>query len=218
MDDEKITPKIKTRRQQDPDGTRRDIISVAMKEFAEHGLAGARIAEITSKTKTSKRMIYHYFGDKEGLYLRCLEEAYRLVREGEDSLELDHLQPTEALKTLVEFTFDHHENHKNFIRMVMIENIHNAAYIDRSSEIQSMNETAIDNLKSIYMRGVTSGAFRDGLRPLDLHWHISALSFFNVSNRATFSRIFGEDQSTTAAITMRRNQIVEMILGYAKAR
>lgn len=206
----------KTGRQHDPEGNKRNIIEVAMKEFAQHGLAGARIAEIADKTKTSKRMIYYYFTDKEGLYLRCLEESYRVVREGEASLELNHLGPMEAMRTLVEFTFDHHETHKEFIRMVMIENIHDAAYLDRSDVIQSMNKAAIESLKSIYDRGVASGAFRPGIKALDLHWHISALSFFNVSNRATFSRIFGEDQGTTAAITIKRNQVVEMILSYLK--
>jgi AcrR family transcriptional regulator len=206
----------KKRRQHDPEGNKRDILAVAMHEFAEHGLAGARIAEIAERTKTSKRMIYYYFTDKENLYVRCLEEAYRIVREGEANLALDHLAPVDAMRTLVEFTFDHHESHKEFIRMVMIENIHNGTYLDQSKVIQTLNRTAINNLKSIYDRGVENGEFRPGLRPLDLHWHISALSFFNVSNRATFSRIFGEDQGSTAAIAMRRSQVVDMVLHFLK--
>lgn len=207
----------KTGRQQDPEGTRRNIMEVAMREFADNGLSGARIAEIADKTKTSKRMIYYYFEDKEELYLRCLEEAYRVVRTGESNLDLEHMPPLDALRTLVEFTFDHHESHKDFIRMVMIENIHHAEYLEKSTTIRKLNETAIDSLKSIYERGVAEGVFRAGLRPLDLHWHISALSFFNVSNRPTFSRIFGEDQSGTAAVALRRSQVVEMILRYVKA-
>ena len=106
-----------------------------MREFAEHGLSGARIDVIAAKTKSSKRMIYYYFGDKEGLYLRALEAAYSKVREGEARLNLDHLKPMDALRCLVEFTFDHHNTHTDFIRLVMIENIHHGEFVDKSDVI-----------------------------------------------------------------------------------
>jgi AcrR family transcriptional regulator len=109
---------------QDPAGVRKNILAVAMAEFAANGLSGARIDEIAAKTNTSKRMIYYYFGDKEGLYGRVLEEAYRQVRAGEQELDLEHLPPVEALRKLAEFTFDHHSRNPDFIRIVMIENIH----------------------------------------------------------------------------------------------
>lgn len=140
-------------RQQDPEGTRRNILEIASQEFALNGLSGARIDEIAARTRSSKRMIYYYFGDKEGLYLAALENAYRLVREGEAELDTDGLPPVEALRRLVEFTFDHHHQHESFIRMVMIENIHHADYLDRSEVIRQLNVTAIDNIASIYARG-----------------------------------------------------------------
>lgn len=71
----------------DPEGVRRDILSVAMEEFSQNGLSGARIDEIAARTRTSKRMIYYYFSDKESLYQRVLEEAYAKVRGGESDLE-----------------------------------------------------------------------------------------------------------------------------------
>ncbi|HKJ62725.1 MAG TPA: helix-turn-helix domain-containing protein, partial [Hyphomicrobiales bacterium] len=83
---------------QDPEGVRADILRVALKEFSRNGLSGARMDEIAAKTRTSKRMIYYYFGDKNGLYRRAIEEAYREVRAGEEELHLDHLQPRDALK------------------------------------------------------------------------------------------------------------------------
>ena len=129
----------KTGRQHDPEGTQRNIIEIAMREFARNGLSGARIDEIAEKTNTSKRMIYYYFGDKDGLYLRCLEEAYRVVRRGEVALALDHLEPREALRHLVEFTFNHHHDHEDFIRLVMIENIHHGEFLRRSKSIQDLN-------------------------------------------------------------------------------
>ena len=170
-----------------------------MAEFAANGLSGARIDEIAAKTNTSKRMIYYYFGDKDGLYGRVLEEAYRQVRAGEQELELDHLPPVEALRRLAEFTFDHHSRHPDFIRIVMIENIHHGAYLEQSDLIRLLNAGAIQKLEAICRRGREAGCFRDDVTPLELHWHISAMSFFNVSNRATFSHIFGNALYTERA-------------------
>jgi AcrR family transcriptional regulator len=201
-------------RSQDPDGTKRNIIDVAMREFADNGLSGARIDEIAAKTDASKRMIYYYFGDKDGLYLRCLEEAYRLVRRGEAELELNHLSPVDALRRLVEFTFEHHNGHPDFIRMVMIENIHNGIFLERSEIIQELNATAIDSLSRIYSRGADAGVFRKGIEPLDLHWQISALCFFNVSNRPTFGRIFKKVMDSDEQQARLRDQVVDMVLRF----
>ncbi len=205
---------VKRTRAQDPEGTRRDILAVASKEFALSGLSGARIDEIAAQTKSSKRMIYYYFGDKEGLYLRALENAYKLVREGEAKLDTEDLPPLEALKRLVEFTFDHHHRHEEFIRMVMIENIHHGQYLERSDAIGDLNVTAIDHIARIYKRGVTGGVFRRGLDPVELHWAVSALCFFNVSNRATFSKIFGRDFGADAQLTRLRRNAVDMVLRF----
>lgn len=209
-----LTAKAKSTRTQDPEGTRQNIIEVAAQEFALNGLAGARIDEIAAKTRSSKRMIYYYFGDKEGLYVSALENAYRQVREGEAKLDIAGLPPIGALKKLVEFTFDHHHQHEEFIRMVMIENIHNAEYLERSGVIRDLNVTAIGNIETIYAKGLAAGLFRDGLDPLEIHWQISALCFFNVSNRATFSKIFGRDIGTATAQASLRKQTVEMVLRF----
>lgn len=200
---------------QDPAGVRKNILAVAMQEFAANGLSGARIDEIAAKTNTSKRMIYYYFGDKQGLYTRVLEEAYRQVRAGEQELELDHLPPVEALKLLAEFTFEHHNRHPDFIRIVMIENIHHGAYLEQSELIRLLNAGAIQKLEAICRRGRESGLFRDDVMPLELHWHISALSFFNVSNRATFSRIFGDALFSADGQHSLREHLVEMVIGLA---
>lgn len=201
-------------RTQDPEGTRRNILEIASEEFAMNGLSGARIDEIAARTRSSKRMIYYYFGDKEGLYIRALEDAYRLVREGEAKLDTDGLPPLEALRRLVEFTFDHHHQHEEFIRMVMIENIHHGQYLERSDVISSLNVTAIDHIARIYQRGVTEGAFRAGIDPVELHWQVSALCFFNVSNRATFSKIFGRDMGAADELAKLRRNSVDMVLRF----
>lgn len=206
-----------SRRPQDPDGTRRDILDTALKEFALNGLSGARIDDIAARTKSSKRMIYYYFGDKERLYIHALENAYLTVRQGENQLDTDGLSPQDALRRLVEFTFDHHHEHEDFIRMVMIENIHHAQYLERSEVIRGLNVTAIDHIASIYRRGVEQGVFRPGLDPLELHWQVSAVCFFNVSNRATFSNIFGRDIGTKEEQAKLREIAVEMLLRFVAA-
>src|SRR5690554_1848544 len=199
---------------QDPEGTRQNIIEVAAQEFALNGLSGARIDEIAAKTRSSKRMIYYYFGSKEGLYVSALENAYRQVREGEAELDIAGLPPLEALQRLVEFTFDHHRQHEEFIRMVMIENIHHAQYLERSDVIGDLNITAIGNIEAIYAKGLADGLFRAGLDPLEIHWQISALCFFNVSNRATFSKIFGKDFGSEACQASLRRQTVDMVIRF----
>ncbi len=196
------------------DATQRDIIEVATREFARNGLSGARVDEIAAKTACSKRMIYYYFGDKEGLYLKVLEEAYRRVRSIESRLDLDHLEPRQALRMLVEFTFDHHHANDDFIRLVMIENIHHGEYLRRSRVIQELNAAAIDTLERLYRRGLRDGLFRPGLTALDLHWQISALCFFNVSNRATFSGIFACDLTSAPALARLKRNVCETILRY----
>ncbi len=159
-------------------------------------------------------MIYYYFGDKEGLYVSALENAYRVVREGEAELDIESLPPLEGLRRLVGFTFDHHSEHEDFIRMVMIENIHSGRYMERSPALRAVNEAAIARIGSIYAKGVAEGVFRDGLDPLEIHWQISALCFFNVSNRATFSHLFGRDMSSAENQVKLRQNAIDMVFRY----
>ena len=201
-------------RTQDPEGTRRNILEIASREFALNGLSGARIDEIAAQTRSSKRMIYYYFGDKEGLYLAALENAYSQVRQGEAKLDIEGLSPVQALSRLVEFTFDHHHRHEEFIRMVMIENIHHGQYLEQSKAIRDLNVTAIDHIARIYSRGVEDGVFRPGLDPVELHWQVSALCFFNVSNRTTLSTIFGRDFGAAEQLERLRRNTVEMLLRF----
>jgi AcrR family transcriptional regulator len=178
---------------QDPDRVRAEIIEIARAAFAQKGLSGTRIEEIAGRMSTSKRMIYYYFGDKEGLYREVLAEAYRRIRRAEEALDLEHLDPVAALRQIAEFTFENHAAQQDFIRLVMIENVHEGAHMPDTEEMSGQNVSAIRLLEDIYSRGCAAGLFRTGLSPLELHWHISALSYFNVSNRATFSKIFGSE-------------------------
>ncbi|GAB5378299.1 MAG: TetR family transcriptional regulator [Acuticoccus sp.] len=202
---------------QDPEGVRENILTVAVEEFAAHGLSGARVDNIAARTRTSKRMIYYYFGDKRGLYTHALEAAYLRVREGEEALDLAQLAPEAALARLVAFTFDHHRSHPEFIRMVMIENIHNAQNLARSEVIAGLNIAAIDKLRDICARGEKAGVFRAGLDPVVLHWQISAFSFFNVSNRPTFAALFGAGLFEPTMQDTLREHVVASVLASVRA-
>jgi AcrR family transcriptional regulator len=203
-------------RTNDPERTMADIIEVATHEFSEKGLAGARIDVIADAMRTSKRMIYYYFGSKEGLYVRVLEEAYRRIREIEAGLHLEDLGPEDALRRLVGFTVDYQLANPDFIRLVMTENIHRGEYLKQSKLIHKLNVPAIEGLRNIYERGVKAGVFRAGLDPVDLHMSISALSFFNTANRHTFALIFKRDFDSPAAVVARRDSIIEMVVRFVR--
>ena len=205
-----------TTRTNDPARTMAGILEVATAEFANKGLSGARIDEIAAATSTSKRMIYYYFGSKEGLYLAVLEESYRRMRSIEAELHLGDLSPEQALRRLVEFTFDHHFGNQDYIRLVMSENMQRGEYLAQSKIIQELNVTAIQSIRQLYDRGVAEGVFREGLDPIDIHASISALTFFNVSNQHTFGLIFKHDPAAAAARAVRRSNIVEMIVRFVQ--
>ena len=204
------------KRTNDPERTTADILEVATREFAENGLAGARIDAIAAAMQTSKRMIYYYFGSKEGLYVAVLEEAYRRMREMEQALHLEDLQPEDALRKLVGFTVDYQLAHPEYIRLVMNENMHRGTYIAQSKLIQKMNVPAIEGLRGVLDRGVKAGAFRTGLDAVDVHMSISALSVFNVANKHTFSVLFRRDMDSTRALIARRDSIVEMVVRFVR--
>jgi AcrR family transcriptional regulator len=201
----------------DSQGSMSDILQIATAEFAEKGLAGARIDEIAAATRTSKRMIYYHYQSKEGLYLAVLEAAYGRIREIESQLDLADLAPEAALRKLVAFTFDYQRNNEDFIRLVMNENIHRGEFLAQSPTIQTLNSAAIDRVRGVYERGVKAKVFRRGIDAIDLHQSISALSFFNVSNRHTFSLIFKPTVAPKLATDKRRDSVVEMIVRFVKA-
>jgi AcrR family transcriptional regulator len=195
----------------DADATRANILSVATEEFASKGLSGSRVDEIAERTHTVKRMIYYYFGSKEGLYRAVLEQAYDHIRTIESNLDLDTLPPLEALRQLVRVTFDYHNKHPEFVRLVMNENIHKGAHVGHLPNIKERNRTVIATLRRLLDRGTKTGDFRSDIDPIELHMSISALCFYNVSNRYTFSTIFGRDMTSPKAAAARREVVVELI-------
>lgn len=202
------------KRRNDPEKTRDDILAVATQEFSDFGLSGARVDAIALKTRTSKRMIYYYFGSKEGLYLAVLEKAYRKIRSLEADLQLAGMPPALALRTLIASTFDHDEHNPEFVRLVGIENIHHAIHVRRSPEIRDLNISIIRTIAELLERGRADGTFRRDVDAIDVHMMISALCFFRVSNRHTFGAIFQRDLSLPEYYERHKQMIADMVLAY----
>ncbi|MCW3474506.1 TetR family transcriptional regulator [Limobrevibacterium gyesilva] len=202
----------KPARKPDPERTKQDILAVARAEFVEHGLSGARVDAIAARTRTTKRMIYYYFGSKEGLYLAVLEQAYADIRAIEQTLDLKSLPPAQAIRRMVEFTFDYQESHPDFIRLVSIENIHHGKHLARSDSIRQLNEAVIEVVTEILDRGKREGVFCAEVDPVDVHMLISAFCFFRVSNRYTFGLLFGRDLSSAALRARHKRMIADAVI------
>lgn len=180
-------------RTNDPERTKADILAVATEEFAANGLSGARVDAIAERTRTSKRMIYYYFGSKEGLYLAVLEKAYADIRGVESQLRLEALGPEDALRRLIDETFEYDDSHAEFVRLVSIENIHRGKHLAEAPSIRQINLRIIDLIAGILERGRAEGLFRGDIDAVDVHMMISAFCFFRVANRHTFGEIFRVD-------------------------
>ncbi|KPA89183.1 transcriptional regulator, TetR family [Pseudomonas asplenii] len=204
-------------RKNNPEKTRENILQEAIVEFVQQGLAGARVDAIAERTHTSKRMIYYYFGSKEQLYVEVLEKLYGDIRSTESRLNLTELEPREAIRRMVEFTFDHHDRNVDFVRIVSIENIHKGEYVKQSGAIRSLNVTILTALGEILERGAQSGVFRRGLDPLDVHILVSSFCFYRVSNRHTLGALFPIDLPNEEVKARHREMICEAVLRYLQA-
>lgn len=201
-------------RKLDPEGTKREILREARIEFAEKGFSGARIDQIGARTKTAKRMIYYYFGNKEGLYIAALEQAYGEIRALERTLELDHLSPRAALCRLIDFTFDYEQSNVEFVRLISCENMNYARYMKDSKNIRNLNTNVIETISRILARGYADGTFRRKAPPQDVHFMISALCFYRISNQYTFSEVFGCDLTSPPTSVRHKTMIRDTILAY----
>jgi AcrR family transcriptional regulator len=204
-------------RQRDAERTRMEILEIASREFADRGFAGARVDEIASQTRTTKRMIYYYFGSKEQLFVAVLERAYATIRAAEQTIDVDHLDPAAAIRRLAELTFDHHEAHPDFIRLVSIENIHRAAHITGTDEFAGQNSPVIELIEGILARGRRQGAFTRDVDAVDLHMMISAFCVFRVANRHTFGAIFDRDLTDPGLRERYRTMVGDMVVDYLGA-
>ena len=204
--------------QRDAERTRAELLAVAAATFAEHGYSGARVDDIAERTRTTKRMIYYYFGGKEGLYRAVLEDAYRGIREAEQAIDVDESDPLSAIRSLAELTFDHHVSHDSFIRLVAIENIHRGEHIRMIPSIRSLAAPAKTILDRILERGRELGEFRDDVDAIDVHLVISSYCVFQVANAHTFGYLFDVDFADPARRAHLRTVIGDVVVGWLRPR
>jgi AcrR family transcriptional regulator len=203
------SPKSKPTR--DAAATRERILTAARSEFAKKGLGGARVDEIAERANINKRMLYVYFGNKENLFLAVLEEAYADIRRAETKLDLEHLDPVDALMRLIRFTWSYYLKHPEFLRLVNSENLHRARHIKRSDRIKEMHSPFIRMIDDLLERGVDAGVFRAGIDPNQLYISIAALGYYYLTNRHTLSVIYGRNLGAAPALDERLSAIEDMV-------
>jgi len=196
--------------------TRQRILDAALAEFAENGLAGARVDEIAARSGANKRMLYAHFGSKEELWIEVLERAYGAKRAEEHALEVAHLPPAEAMARLVRFNLLYTAAHPEFVALLNQENIHRAAYLKRSGAAPALYSPLLDSLRVVLRRGAEAGVFRADVDPLQLYVTMLALGHFWVANRHTLATVFDADLGTEDALAARERHVVDVVLGYLR--
>ena len=201
----------------DPERTCATILAAATAEYSRKGLDGARVDKIARRSGVNKRMIYHYFGDKEGLYLAVLEKSYTAIRAAEFKLSLAGQDPVEGMRTLVRFTWKYLVAHPEFLSLLSTENLHRAANLKKLPHIRKLHSPLIGMISELLQRGVKRKLFRKGVDPMQLYISIAALGFFYLSNKHTLSTIFDRDLSAPVTLAERELHIVDVVLGYLRA-
>jgi len=192
------------------------ILKAALAEFARHGLGGARVDRIAARAGANKRMLYYYFGSKDELFLAALEESYARIRTAERALRLTDLEPREAMRRLVEFTWNYYLEQPEFLTLLNSENLHRGRHVKRSKNIVAMHSPFVAMIKQVLARGVRAGEFRRGVDPVQLYISIAGLGYFYLSNRHTLSTIFERDLLAARHKTERLRHMVELVLGYLR--
>jgi AcrR family transcriptional regulator len=187
----------------DPDATRARILLAAEKEFARVGLGGARVDRIAAQAKSNKRMLYHYFGNKEELFAITVDNAYVKFRSAEAALNLDAIAPVEAMRRLVSFIWDYFITHPEFITLVNSENLHKAKHLKASKRTPEMSRKFMARMQALLSRGEAAGVFRHGLDPVQVQISIAAISYYYLTNRFTGSIVFERDLMSKAALSER---------------
>jgi AcrR family transcriptional regulator len=198
----------------DPEQTQARILEAAKAEFARAGLGGARVDRIAEVAGVNKRMLYYYFGSKDDLFRAVLEASYADIRESEKALHLEALDPVEAVRRLVAFSWQYHLAHPEFLSLLNSENLHHAEHLKHSKRVRSMHSPFVAMIGHILERGVQSGVFRTGVDAVQLYISIAGLSYFYLSNNFTLSAIFGRNLKSAKACDERLLHMTDVVLGY----
>jgi TetR/AcrR family transcriptional regulator len=206
-----ISPK-----KRNPEKTARDILDAATSEFSKHGFGSARIDVIADRAKSNKRMIYHYYGNKDDLFLAVLENSYAKIRHREADLNLENLTPIEAVKKLIQFTYNYFVENPDFIQLLNNENLFGAVHLKQSKRILEMHNPLVSKLDTVLKAGVKQGIFRKEVEAVELYISIAALGYFYLSNSSTLGAIFNKDLTSKESINARGRHIEDVVLGYLR--
>ena len=201
----------------DPERTRKTLLDAAIREFADKGYGGARIDNIAKRAGLNKRLLYHYFGDKDALYLAVLESAYISIRSAEHGLNLENEDPVVAIRKLVQFTWDYFLAHPEFLSLLGTENLLRARHLKKSKVIFKLHTPLNSLISTIIRRGTASGQLRKGLDPITLYITIASLGWFYLSNRWTLATIFDRDFMAERELEKWGDHITEVVVSCVKA-
>jgi len=197
-----------------PEANRASMVAAATDEFAARGFKGASMDAIAARTHTTRALINYYFGSKEKLYIAVLEQVYAEIREAEGKLDLDHLAPDDAVRRIVEFTYNYYLTHEGFVRLVVAENQARGRQFRKSKAMRTLNRPIIDRLSGVIERGQADGLFRRDVDPVEIHKSIAALGMFNVTNQYTFGSIFQREMGAKGDVVRRCEMVTDLILSY----
>ena len=201
-------------RPRDADRSHKDILDAALGEFAAHGLGGARMDRIAERAAVNKRLIYYYFENKESLFLAVLERAYESIRGEERQLNLTQVEPTEAIRRLISFTWNYYIAHPEFLTLLNSENLHRARHLKKSDKVLTMHSPLIETIADVLERGCKLRLFRAGVDPVQLYISIAGLSYFYLGNSYTLSTIFDRQLLGAKAKVERLSHMTDLVLGY----
>lgn len=169
-------------------------MQVGLHEFAHFGLQGARLDRVAAEAGCAKRMVYYYFGNKEGYYIAVLRAAYADIRQAEAALDLDALDPVQALHLLAAHSFDYHDSHPDFTRLVLVENLQGGRMmVQIGAEAGRLRAAAMEPLARLLARGVAMGLFRPDVSAPEVHYLISAHSCYRVDHAKTWEKLLHVD-------------------------
>ncbi|CAN7222534.1 TetR/AcrR family transcriptional regulator [Acidovorax sp. LjRoot38] len=199
-------------REQAAQTTRDNILKAATKVFARYGYEGGSVEKISKAAKSFDRMIYYYFGSKEGLFIEVLEETYRRMNDAESKLDLDTAKPVEALQAVIRFVVGYYRKNPEFITLLNTENLHKGKHISKSMRAREYSSPAIEVIRRVLESGQTQGLFRKDVSARDVYLLIAATGYFYMSNRHTLSAFLGEDLETAEALAHWESFVIDSVL------
>jgi AcrR family transcriptional regulator len=208
------TASPKVRQTRDADATRAKILAAALVEFGNRGLAETRTDDIAARCKINKRMIFYYFGSKEGLYLAALESVYADLANLERQIAVEHLDPVTAIATMINLKIDYYLDNPHFITFLSMENLYKAKNLRKSKRIGEFKTPLTRVIGRILERGEKLKVFRKGIDPIDLYISICALCFMYFSNQHTLGVIFARDLMSADGLARRRHTVVDLVTSY----